>query len=554
MPISLRPENLKRYGDAARLLFKYGHSELVRRAGLEELLEEEEREPREEPEAAELAADLERLGPTYVKLGQLLSTRVDLLPPPYTEALARLQDSVEPFPFAEVEAIVREELGVRLSKAFLEFDSVPIAAASLGQVHRARLRDGAPVAVKVQRPGIREQVVGDLDAIEDIAEFLDEHTEAGRRYEFRRMLLEVRRSLLRELDYRREAAHLVTLRRNLAGFDRLVVPACVEDYTTGRVLTMEYVHGRKITSIGPLRQMEIDGERLADQLFQAYLQQILVDGFFHADPHPGNVFLTDDGRIALIDVGMVGRLTPALQQQLLRLLLAISEGRGEEAAEVMLHIGDPLPEFDERAFQAEISQIVLQHLDASASELQVGRVVVEVTRIAGESALRIPPQLTLLGKTLLNLDQVGRVLDPAFEPNAAVRRHAGKLMQQRLLKSASPGNVVSGMLEMNEFLQRLPGRLNRVIDEVTENGVEVKVHLTNEAMMMSGLQKIANRIATGVVLAALIVGAAMLMRVETSFRILGYPGLAMILFLAAALGGVLMVLDVVAHDRHDPDE
>jgi predicted unusual protein kinase regulating ubiquinone biosynthesis (AarF/ABC1/UbiB family) len=554
MPISLRPENLKRYGDVARLLFKYGHSDLVRRAGLEELLEEEEREPGEEPEAAELADDLERLGPTYVKLGQLLSTRVDLLPPAYTEALARLQDRVEPFPFAEVEAIVREELGVRLSKAFLEFESVPIAAASLGQVHRAKLRDGAPVAVKVQRPGIREQVVGDLDAIEDIAEFLDEHTEAGRRYEFRQMLLEVRRSLLRELDYRREAANLSTLRRNLAGFDRLVVPRCVEDYTTGRVLTMEYVHGRKITSIGPLRQMEIDGERLADQLFQAYLQQILVDGFFHADPHPGNVFLTDDGRIALIDVGMVGRLTPALQQQLLRLLLAISEGRGEEAAEVMVHIGDPLPEFDERAFQGEISQIVLQHLDASASELQVGRVVVEVTRVAGENGLRVPPQLTLLGKTLLNLDQVGRVLDPEFEPNAAVRRHAGKLMQQRLLKSASPGNVVSSMLEMNEFLQRLPGRLNRVIDEVTENGVEVKVHLTNEAMMMSGLQKIANRIATGVVLAALIVGAAMLMQVETSFRILGYPGHAMILFLAAALGGVVMVFDVVTHDRRDRDE
>jgi predicted unusual protein kinase regulating ubiquinone biosynthesis (AarF/ABC1/UbiB family) len=556
MGISLKPEHLKRYGQIARLLLRYGRTELVKKAGLEEALDDEAleeevgEEPGEAPKAEELAADLEAMGPTFIKLGQLLSTRVDLLPPAYTEALVRLQDEVEPFPFAEVETIVEEELGVRISKAFLEFDARPLAAASLGQVHRAMLRDGRAVAVKVQRPGIREQIAADFEALAEIASFLDHHTEAGQRYEFRAVLGELHRTLLRELDYRKEASNLTTLGGNLARFDLIIVPRPVEDYTTSRVLTMDYVRGRKVTALSPLALMEIDGEQLAEQLFDAYLKQILVDGFFHADPHPGNVFLTDDGRIALLDVGMTGRVSPDLQGQLLQLLLALSEGRGEDASEILVRMGTILSSFDGAAFQSRISQIVLHHFDQPAEELQVGRVLVEVTRTAGENGLRVPPQLTMLGKTLLNLDQVGRVLDPEFEPNNAIRRNAAELMRQRMLKSASPGQIFSSMLELNDFAQELPRRLNRVLDTVAGEGMSIQLHINNEAVLLSGLQKIANRVAMGVVLAALIIGAAMLMRVETRFRIFGYPGLAMLLFLAAVIGGILMVGDIVLHDRH----
>ena len=554
MGISLRPEHLKRYSQIARLLFRYGRTELVQKAGLEEALDEEMEEiPGETPKAEELAGDLEAMGPTFIKLGQLLSTRVDLLPLAYTEALVRLQDEVEPFPFSDVERIVEEELGVRISKGFLEFDPAPLAAASLGQVHRARLRDGTPVAVKVQRPGIRELITDDFEVLAQIATVLDRHTEAGRRYEFQGVLAEFRRTLLRELDYRKEAANLSTLGTNLASFDLLVVPQPVDDYTSTRVLTMDFVRGRKVTAVGPLARMEMDGEQLAEQLFEAYLKQILVDGFFHADPHPGNVFLTDDGRIALLDVGMVGRITPDLQGQLLQLLLALSDGRGEDVAHTLVRVGSHRPGFDEDTFQREISLLVLHHFEASARDLQVGRVMIEVTRTAGENGLVVPPQLTMLGKTLLNLDQVGRVLDPDFEPNAAVHRHAAELMRQRMLRNASPGQVFSGILELNDFAQALPRRLNRVLDRVAGDGVRVQLQITNVAPILSGLQKIANRIAMGIVLAALIVGAAMLMQVQTSFRIFGYPGLAMLLFLAAVLGGILMVWDIVMHDRRSEE-
>jgi ubiquinone biosynthesis protein len=551
MGISLKPEHLKRYSQIARLLVRYGRSDLVKHAGLDEALTDETGTDEGScvPEAQELAADLERLGPTFIKLGQLLSTRVDIVPVAYAEALARLQDNVEPFPSEEVERIVQEELGARLSKAFEAFELKPMAAASLGQVHRATLRDGRTVAVKVQRPGIREVVVQDMEALEEIADFLDRHTEAGRRYEFLQILTEMRRSLLRELDYRQEASNLATLGQNLAQFERIIVPEPVQDYTTSRVLTMDYVRGRKITAIGPLARLEMDGEGLGETLFEAYLKQILVDGFFHADPHPGNVFLTEDRRLALLDVGMVGRITPDLQDKLLRLLLAISEARGEEAANLLVELGERRSDFDAEAFRREITHQVVQHHNVSAENLRIGRVVIELTRASAENGLRVPSQLTLLGKTLLNLDQVGRTLDPGFEPNAAIRRHAAALMQQRALKNASPANVFSSLLEMNEFVQRLPGRLNRVLDAVADNQVEVQVRLTNATTIMEGLQKIANRIAVGAILASLIIGASMMMRVQTSFRILGYPGYATILFVAAVAGGMLLVIDITLHDR-----
>jgi predicted unusual protein kinase regulating ubiquinone biosynthesis (AarF/ABC1/UbiB family) len=548
--LSLKSQHLKRYKDVALLLIKYGRRDLVNVAGLDPALDEESSPVAAvDPAAAELADDLERMGPTFIKLGQLLSTRPDILPPPYLQALARLQDRVEPFSFGEVERIVAAELGVRLSKAFSGFEASPVAAASLGQVHRAAMRDGRRVAVKVQRPDIRERVAEDLEALADIAEFLDEHTEMGRRYEFGKILEEFRRSLLRELDYRQEAQNLTLLKRNLSGFDTIVVPAPIDDYTTSRVLTMEYISGTKITSLSQVARLDLDGAGLAEDLFRAYLRQILVDGFFHADPHPGNVFVTEAGKIALIDLGMVARITPRMQEHLLQLLLAISEGRSEEAVTVALKLGEARERFDEREFTRRVADMVGRHQDVELRHIEVGKAVLELGRVAGDVGLRLPTELTMLGKTLLNLDQIGEALDPKFDPNASIRRNAAEIMRARLLKSASPGNLFSGILEVKEFVERLPARINKILDVVASNQLQVKVDAIDETRLMTGFQKVANRITMGLVLAALIVGAAMLVRVETSFRILGYPGLALILFLLAAGGGIALLLTILLKDE-----
>jgi len=548
MGLSLKPQHLKRYKDIAWLLMKYGRSDLVKSAGLDVLDQATPSAEAAPPEARELADDLEKLGPTFVKLGQLLSTRADVLPPAYLRALTRLQDKVEPFAFEEVERIVNAELGARMSKAFTDFDPTPLAAASLGQVHRATLRDGRLVAVKVQRPGVREHVAADLEALADIAQFIDSHTEAGARYQFAALLAEFRKSLVRELDYRQEAANLDTLRTNLAAFESIVVPAPVHDFTTERVLTMEYVSGTKITDLSQVVRLEIDGTALGEELFRAYLQQILVHGFFHADPHPGNVFLTADGRVALIDLGMVAHVTPRLQDHLLQLLLAVSEGRSDDATAVALKLGERRPHFDEPKLTRAVADLVARHQNATLEHIQVGAVVLEMARTAADCGLTMPPELTMLGKTLLNLDEVARTLDPDFNPNAAVRRHASDIMRQRLLQSASPGNLFSAMLDAKEFAERLPGRVNRILDLVAGNELKVKVDAIDETRLMMGLQKIANRITLGLLLASLIVGAALLMQVETSFRILGYPGLAIVFFLLAAAGAGALMFSILFGD------
>lgn len=557
MAISLKPENLKRYKDVAMLLVKYGRSDIVTHAGLSDILKEEAQSVTEAPKAEELARDLEQMGPTFIKLGQLLSTRADLLPYPYLEALTRLQDNVEPFSFADVEQIVTNELGVRISKAFAEFEATPMAAASLGQVHRAQLRDGLEVAVKVQRPGIRERIIQDLDSLEEIAGMLDKHTKAGKRYDFSSMLVEFRKSLLQELDYRTEARNLITFGDNLREFELIVVPRPIEDYSTSRVLTMEYIKGKKVTTLSPLARIDIDGEALAEELFRAYLKQILVDGFFHADPHPGNVFLTDDNRIAIIDLGMIARITPRLQENLLQLLLAISEGRGEEAATQAIKMGQAKEHFDEGTFRREVAEMVVRHQDSQLSDINAGQVALEMTRISGQNGFRLPPDITMMAKALLNLDQVGQTLSPRFDINASIRRNASEIMQQRMMKSLSPGNVFASMIETKDFLERLPGRINSLLDMIANNELKINADVIDEKGLMEGIQKIANRITLGLLLAALIIGAALMMRVETSFRILGYPALAVIFFLIAAIGAIALAINIVFTDvsrKKKPDE
>jgi predicted unusual protein kinase regulating ubiquinone biosynthesis (AarF/ABC1/UbiB family) len=548
MALSLKPEHVKRYTDIARLLITHGRGDLVK--GIDADL------PDDDPLSAaagtgdpeQLAKDLEALGPTFIKLGQLLSTRSDLLPAPYLDALARLQDRVEPFPFEQVETIVASEIGARISKAFLDFDHVPLAAASLGQVHRAVLRDGREVAVKVQRPDIRRVIVEDLEAFAEIAAMVDRHTEIGRRFAFQDMLGEFRKTLLRELDYRREAVNLVTLAHNLRDYPRLVIPQPIDDYTTSRVLTMDFVKGRKITELPPLARIDLAHQELAEELCKAYLDQILIDGFFHADPHPGNLLITDDGRLALLDLGMVARIDPALQEQLLKLLLAVSSGQGQEAAQVTLRIGTPLAGHDEARYRREVADLVGSYQNVAGGRAQVGRTMIGLARLAAENGVRPAPELTMMGRALLQLDDSARALDPDLDPNQLVRRQSDSIMRRHMLKKLSPANLFASALETQELVQQLPARLNTVLDHLAGNRFQLKVDAFDESRLMDNLQKIANRIALGLVLAALIVGAALMMQVSTPFRIFGYPGLAMLLFLLAAACGFALILSVFLND------
>ncbi|MGZ4495602.1 MAG: ABC1 kinase family protein [Nocardioides sp.] len=546
MRLTIRPRHLRRYRQIVTLLVRHGRGDLVRSAGLDSVLGEDLAEG--DPEAAaRLADDLEEMGPTFVKLGQLLSSRVDLLPPAYIQALARLQDDVEPFGLDEVEEIISTELGVRLSKVFPTFEAKPLAAASLGPVHRATLRDGREVVVKVQRPGIRQQVLEDMEVLGEIADLVDGHTELGRRFAFGELLAEFRRSLVDELDYRREADNLATIRTVLADHELIVVPEPYPDLTTDRVLTMEFVPGRKVTEIGPLGLLELDGAPLADGLFRAYLQQVLVDGVFHADPHPGNVLLTPDHRLVLLDVGMVARIAPAMRDKLVKLFLALADARSEEVSRVARTLGQELPDFDPAGFDRAVAEVVGRSADASLDDLDIGATVLQLTRSAADAGLRMDPELVMLGKTLLNLDQVAASLDPEFQPREALRKHTAELMRSTM--HTSPAALMASMLEAKEFVEALPGRVNRAFDAIGNGHFELRLKAIDEDQFLRGLHKLANVIAAGLILAAMILASALLAHSSN-----GKPStenkIALVVFVVSVVVALVMLVRIVWQSRN----
>ena len=535
-----------RYVALARLVRRHGRSDLLAGANLDEFDIDDEAPLGDTERAEAFADDLERMGPTFIKLGQLLSTRFDLLPASYTTALERLQDEVDPISFETVREVVEGELGATLKERFRDFDEEPLAAASLGQVHRAVLRNGREVVVKVQRPHVRETVREDMKVLGRLARLADKRTEVGRSFGFGRLLDQFRRSLAGELDYRREARNLVTFGELTAAYDLLLVPQPVEAYTTSKILTMDYVEGRKVTDIGQLGLIDIDARPIVEQLFSAYLHMILDAGVLHADPHPGNLLLTPDGRLALLDLGMTASVPPRVQHDIIKLLMAISDGDGEETASILADMGHPTDAFNPGAFRDDVAHLVSEAI-ASGADVAVGAVVVDLSRLSGAHGLRPPAEMSMVGKALLNLDRTTSHLDPGFSPTEAIRENASDIFSAGL--TMSPGGIVAAAIESKTFLTQLPQRANRIMDSLADGEFRVKVDAIDEQRLHTVIQRVANRLTLGIIIAATILGAALMMRVPSSWTVLGYPGLAMLFFLFAVCAGVALAVWVITTDR-----
>ncbi len=420
-------ESTRRAAQIAQVLTRHGFGYLVDVAGLAHLVRRHE--PDTAPGPEHLRRALEELGPTFVKLGQLLSTRADLVPPSYEAELTRLQDSAPPVPFARIVRSVEDALRRPIDEAFARFDRVPLAAASIGQVHAAALPDGSEVAVKVRRPDIIGEVDEDLELLGRLASFAQRRWRLADRYDPMGLAREFEATLRCELDYEHEGRNADRIRAELAEDSGVHVPRVYWDRTTTKVLTLERVAGRKITDVAGLVADGVDRPAVARRFCEMYLQMVFVSGFFHADPHPGNVFVQPDGALALVDYGMVGEVDDDTRRALGGVLIALALGDADGLAAAMADLGVAPPSSDAAALRDDLAEFMATYRHLSLQELQVRAILGDMLAVVRRHRLRLPHQLALLLKTVTTCEGVAQQVDAGFELLPVLLPYASKLQQ-----------------------------------------------------------------------------------------------------------------------------
>jgi predicted unusual protein kinase regulating ubiquinone biosynthesis (AarF/ABC1/UbiB family) len=471
---------------------------------------------------------LEELGTTYLKLGQLLSSRSDLLPDVYIEELGKLVDEVPAVPFAEMQQTIEEDVG---RDAFARIDPEPLATASIAQIHAALLADGRDVVVKVRRPGVLEQVEVDLDLLRSTVGFLEGHSETARLLQLEALAEELEVHLRAELDLREEAHNTELVAGLVSGYDTLFVPAIVRPHVTERVLVEERVNGRKVDADHGLSNDR--ARALARDLFRAYVRQVTVEGVYHADPHRGNVLLTDDGRLALIDFGLLGRLDDETRRTLSLLLLAIARNQADDAASLVLGLSLTTLRSEEAAFVHDLRRKLPRYHWRALAEIRAGEALGDLQRICLRYGIRLPPSFALVGKTLSQADSIARTLDPELDPIALLEEQAQELMLEEAERRLHPDELLAYVYTQLGSLSRLPRRLGEVADRLETGTLRVGVVPADLEETEHMLRSVANRVGAALIVVGLLIASGLLASISaiaayTGFSVAGALGLYMI--------------------------
>jgi len=505
----------ERYIEIFQVLRKYKLHHVAAQLGMTHRHEDEDHifdsHDEEDDHAADLASALEELGPCFIKLGQLLSTRPDLLPAHYISALSRLQQAVKPVPSDKITSIIESELGAPISELFQSFECEPLATASMAQVHRAVLPNGSEVAVKVQRPSVRQRIEIDIEIMHEVARFATKYTPYGTRYALPQIVRELEQSLNQELDFRLEADSTRLIGSQIADFQLLTTPQVYSDYTSRRVLTLSFVQGRHLQEVSREELDTLDSPAIAKDLLSAYLKQIIVDGVFHCDPHPGNIFLTDDGRLALMDFGMVGRFDSGQKDNVILLLLAFAERQGDRVADTYLKMIEVPKHFDRRAFSQDISALVSRYHDMSGVRMSMGTALLDLTRVAQSNAVAVPTVMTLLGKAFLNLDGAVRVLSPELDPVQLIRDYMLRVMEKRIEAQLTPGRIFAWVLDMKHLVENTPRRTDMILDKLANDQLTVRLEVEHVDEVVKSLNRAANRLSLSMLIASFIIGGGFLL-------------------------------------------
>jgi ubiquinone biosynthesis protein len=550
--------SIKRYRYILGILIKYGFGHVVEQLNIDYYLELGRRivtlgtapkniDRLSQPERLRLA--MEELGPTFIKLGQILSTRPDVIPREYIDEFRKLQDEVPSVPLSALQEQIRQELGMHVDDVFASFDVVPIAAASIAQVHRARLKSGEDVVVKVRRPGIAEIIETDLDILAGLAYLVENHLPGGELYDPSGLVKEFRRTIYREMDFTREGHTIDRFRANFEDDETVYVPRVYWDFTGETVLTMEYIHGVKVSDMNLLKERGHDLKLIARRGADAFLKQVLAHGLFHGDPHPGNFFILENDIICMLDYGMVGRLDDDLKYRLVDLLLGVLQRDVDRIIMLMIYSGEIGDEVDRKNLKRDISEFIDDYYEIPLGELNVGRLMMEFVDLMNAYRIKFPSDLMLLAKALVTVEGIGRQLDPDFNMIAHLEPFIEKMVHERL----SPKNISRQLFQVlhsyGSLMKNLPSDFKEFINRINRNKFKIDLEHRGLEKLITEFDKSSNRVSFSMIIAALIVGSSLIMQSDKGPQLFGFPVLGILGYSIAGILGLWLAIAILRSGR-----
>ena len=551
IPLLRRARSLRRYRQIVTILLKYGFGQILGqmkifpRFRIKKSAQEKLEGLEKLTYAQRIRLALEELGPTFVKLGQVLSMRPFLIPLELVLELTKLQDEVAPFPFPQVKEIVEGELKTPLEEHFSSFDTIPIASASLSQVHKAVTKDGQIVVVKVQRPGIKEIIEADMEILKDLVNLLERYISESKQYDPSGIREELSKSIRREIDFNNEARNIEIFRENFKEEKSVFVPQVFWDMTTSRVLTMEFIDGVKISNLVELEKRGIDKKLLAQIGGKMVFKQIFEDGFFHADPHPGNLFALEGNIIAPVDFGMMGRLSETTMDELADLLISVVNWHPGGIVKVYQDAEVVGEEVNLRALEADLAEFLYKYHKIPLSRLDMNTLVNEAFEIIHRYDIKIQSELMLFSKALMTYEEVAKMLDPEYDLVTQVVPYVKKLAYRKFKLKTFLKDLFTTSVDLRDLLVTFPFELKRIIKNLSKGRLTFTFQHKGLDKLILELDRASNRVSFALIIAAIIVGSSLIMRLETEYTLFGYPLFGILGYIFAGVLGVWLVIAIL---------
>lgn len=546
--LSTTYHHAKRYKQIIDILIKYGFGYIVEKVGiiLPRGTTRENLSPDDKTTTAQkVVMMLQELGPTFIKLGQVLSTRPDIIPDVYIKELKRLQDDVTPFSFETVKCQIEEELGCGISDTFKSFDETPLASASIGQVHRAVLINGQEVVVKVRRPDIDKIITVDLEIILNLTRLIERHIPEARIYDPVGKVEEFAEAMHKELDFTREGFNVDRFRQNFEGDNTIYVPKVFWEATTQKVLTIEYIHGFKISQLNKIAEQGLDTSKIAENGARAILKQIFVYGFFHGDPHPGNILIMPDGKIAFIDFGMMGRIDKYTKYKLADLIIGVINKDTGKIVSVLLELSQSDEDLSTSDIELDVEDLIERYYAKTLKDVNMSKLLNEVLTIVAKYKIMLPSNFTLLLKSLITIEGVGIELNPDFNIFEVAKPFVKKLLRDRYAPSHLFKEVLSNLGEFNKSLTLIPKLISGLYQRSKTDSIKLDFETRGTEKVLIELNKMINRLVFSMIVASLIIGSSLIIQADVGPFLFNYPFLGILGFVTAGLLGIWLIVSIL---------